>query len=328
VDTNLYFGSRMIVSRGGIVVPNRLGSIGDYFPYGEEKQVTAQDRDKFATYYRDGNTGLDYAQNRYYANTLGRFTSPDAGTGSKPVDPGSWNKYVYTQGDPVNFNDPSGLARCMVLSTFTTNSNPDNGLNPVSTAEIECRSDGGTVIYRQEGVPFDGDYKQAVKDAEAGPGKLADQAEWSVTLATAESVRLRILNWQLSSDCESVLVQIKPDGAHPLGRTDVISAALRANFANGYTSDQTLRIGGQNYTASDAFKAGLIRGHSNYHTAEILLGSTSPADFMGIVLHEILHLVPGIHGLGVDDGNLKTGLGITTPGSSGVSKLLQDKCFR
>jgi RHS repeat-associated protein len=46
--------------------------------------MTTQDRDKFATYYRDSTTGLDYAQNRYYANTLGRFTSPDPYVASIP----------------------------------------------------------------------------------------------------------------------------------------------------------------------------------------------------------------------------------------------------
>ena len=35
-----------------------------YRAYGQEKEVTAQDRDKFATYLRDGVTGLDYAQQR------------------------------------------------------------------------------------------------------------------------------------------------------------------------------------------------------------------------------------------------------------------------
>ena len=72
LDTNLYFGSRTIVSRGVTVAPDRLGSNyaggSRYFPYGEEQQVTAQDRDKFGTYYRDSTTGLNYTQNRYYAN--------------------------------------------------------------------------------------------------------------------------------------------------------------------------------------------------------------------------------------------------------------------
>lgn len=43
-----------------------------YYPYGEEYTTTAQDRDKFGTYYRDGSTGLDYARNRYYASALVR----------------------------------------------------------------------------------------------------------------------------------------------------------------------------------------------------------------------------------------------------------------
>jgi len=72
LDTNLYFGNMLLRSRGVTVVTDRLGSVRNsggtasrYFPYGEEEQVTAQDRDKFGTYYRDSTTGLDYAENRY-----------------------------------------------------------------------------------------------------------------------------------------------------------------------------------------------------------------------------------------------------------------------
>jgi RHS repeat-associated protein len=117
-DTNVYFGSRLIVSRATSVVQDRLGSnrAGGlrYFPYGEEQPTTtAQDRDKFGSYYRDGTTGLDYAQNRYYASTLGRFTSPDPFKASGgPADPQSWNQYAYTRGDPANRVDPHGLYDC------------------------------------------------------------------------------------------------------------------------------------------------------------------------------------------------------------------------
>src|SRR5437588_3701164 len=102
------------MSRGVAVMLDRLGSNhaggSRYYPYGEEQQTTAADRDKFATYYRDQTTGLDYAQNRYYANTLGRFTSPDPYKASGgPADSQSWNRYTYTRGDPVNRFDPSGL---------------------------------------------------------------------------------------------------------------------------------------------------------------------------------------------------------------------------
>jgi len=35
------------------------------------------DWDKFATYWRDGFTGLDYARQRYYSSRSGRFLTAD-----------------------------------------------------------------------------------------------------------------------------------------------------------------------------------------------------------------------------------------------------------
>ena len=53
---------------------------------------------------------LDYARNRYYSSTLGRFMTADPYMNSAgPADPGSWNRYTYTRGDPVNRFDPGGL---------------------------------------------------------------------------------------------------------------------------------------------------------------------------------------------------------------------------
>jgi RHS repeat-associated protein len=66
------------------------------------------DRDKFATYRRDSTTGLDYANHRYYATQIARFTTTDKGIAS-PASPQSWNRYAYASNDPVNFYDPSGL---------------------------------------------------------------------------------------------------------------------------------------------------------------------------------------------------------------------------
>ena len=124
IETWFYFAGRMVARRDGSlwlttgttrIGMDRLSSVGDgstYYPYGEEKTVTAEDKQKFATYYRDSQSGLDYAQQRYYSATYGRFTSGDPYAASAgPSDPGSWNRYAYVQGDPVNFNDPSGLAR-------------------------------------------------------------------------------------------------------------------------------------------------------------------------------------------------------------------------
>jgi RHS repeat-associated protein len=82
-----------------------------YYPYGQEVgTATANDRVKFGTYTRDSGSGLDYAMNRYYMSTWGRFTTADPYRASGgPGDPGSWNRYTYVGGDPVNRTDPSGL---------------------------------------------------------------------------------------------------------------------------------------------------------------------------------------------------------------------------
>ncbi len=120
VSQSVWFGGRLISDAGVPVYADRVGTnrgtgsnAARFLPYGEELTSTSNDREKFATYTRDSYTGLDYAQNRFYASTYGRFNSPDpARSSAGPSDPGSWNRYSYTRGDPVNRYDPSGLDDC------------------------------------------------------------------------------------------------------------------------------------------------------------------------------------------------------------------------
>jgi RHS repeat-associated protein len=80
-STNVWFGGKLIWAEGKSAVTDRLGSVVNfgkkYYPYGEEPATTQQNHTKFATYYRDETTALDYAVNRYYARTIGRFLTPD-----------------------------------------------------------------------------------------------------------------------------------------------------------------------------------------------------------------------------------------------------------
>jgi RHS repeat-associated protein len=88
---------------------------------------TDDTRMKFATYQRDWETGLDFAQSRYYSPRHGRFTSPDEFKGGPDelfdfeedasdnptfyadlTNPQSLNKYQYTYNNPYKFNDPNG----------------------------------------------------------------------------------------------------------------------------------------------------------------------------------------------------------------------------
>ncbi|MFN8009261.1 MAG: RHS repeat-associated core domain-containing protein, partial [Terriglobia bacterium] len=110
--TNIYFTGRLIWGDNVSIHIDRLGSVRNtsrFYPFGEE-QGSGTIPDKFATYYRDSSTGLDYAWHRYYGITIGRFTTPDPYRGSaKLADPQSWNRYTYVANDPVNRGDISGL---------------------------------------------------------------------------------------------------------------------------------------------------------------------------------------------------------------------------
>jgi RHS repeat-associated protein len=114
---NVYFGGKLVVSQGVTVVTDRLGSVransnGEkmaYLPYGQERTSTPDGREKFGSYFRD-NGGQDYADQRYYGVGGGRFYTPDPYKASSgPSDPGSWNRYAYVEGDPINFLDSQGL---------------------------------------------------------------------------------------------------------------------------------------------------------------------------------------------------------------------------
>src|SRR5947207_15074541 len=64
---------------------------------------------KYTSYERDGNAS-DEAMFRRYNRYHSRFDQPDPYEGSYDTgDPQSFNRYSYTQGDPANFVDPSGL---------------------------------------------------------------------------------------------------------------------------------------------------------------------------------------------------------------------------
>jgi RHS repeat-associated protein len=137
-----------------------------FYPYGDEITSTPNDHEKFATYTRDSYTGLDYADQRYYASSYGRFNTPDPSAASAgPSDPGSWNRYSYTGGDPVNRLDAHGLWYQWADAETAEQDLFDDGgggvctqfLNSVdSTIDAEydpCFTLGGPVYYQPQKPP-------------------------------------------------------------------------------------------------------------------------------------------------------------------------------
>lgn len=109
---------RVITDAAGNVISRR-----DFYPFGEDipssiggraiiNGFSSMDniRQKFTGYEKDNETGLDFAQARYYGNSNGRFTSPDPLLSSGNIfNSQSWNRYIYSSNNPINNIDPTGL---------------------------------------------------------------------------------------------------------------------------------------------------------------------------------------------------------------------------
>ena len=106
---------RVITNQNGAVTTRK-----DYMAFGDEAssaQRTAnpnydssETRKGYTGYEKDGESGLEFAQARYYNATHGRFTSVDPLTASASVkNPQTFNRYSYVLNSPYKFVDPLGL---------------------------------------------------------------------------------------------------------------------------------------------------------------------------------------------------------------------------
>lgn len=120
VLTDLQGSSRAVMNNSGSG-SSTIVARHDYLPFGEEiwagiglrtttqkYSVTDKARQRFALTERDEATGLDHTLFRKYDSFAGRFTTPDPLRGGL-ANPQSFNRYAYTQNDPVNAMDPNGL---------------------------------------------------------------------------------------------------------------------------------------------------------------------------------------------------------------------------
>ena len=139
-----YFGGKLVaqMSNGTMTaaVQDRLGSVGKYYPYGEDRSgQTGSDTVRFATYTRDSATGNDYADQRYYSSALGRFMTVDPANAGAMTNPQSLNRYAYVLGDPINSWDPGGL--CPVILGGIT----QTPYTPGTVTEQQFASDFGAI---------------------------------------------------------------------------------------------------------------------------------------------------------------------------------------
>jgi len=96
--------ARLLTNGAGNIV-----ALMSHEPFGEKlKEKSEVNKWRFTSYERDAESGTDYAVNRHYGTSTGRFLQTDPIAGD-PTSPQSLNRYVYTANDPINAADPMGL---------------------------------------------------------------------------------------------------------------------------------------------------------------------------------------------------------------------------
>jgi RHS repeat-associated protein len=127
--------ARLILDTNGNVLGRQA-----HLPFGEDfGESGTQEKHHFTSYERDGEVGTDYAVNRQYSQSTGRFNRSDPlASSGKRESPQTWNRYSYATSDPINMTDPLGLF-------FGTGEEPDL-----------CAYGAGATIT-VDGMPFDPD---------------------------------------------------------------------------------------------------------------------------------------------------------------------------
>ena len=97
---------RLALSDIGVVAGRQA-----HLPFGEDfGESGTQEKHHFTSYERDAESSADYALNRQYIQTIGRFARPDPYMGSNDLGhPQTLNRYAYVENDPINAVDPLGL---------------------------------------------------------------------------------------------------------------------------------------------------------------------------------------------------------------------------
>lgn len=112
-------------ANGSVIENNRT------LPYGEPwlGETGSTNDEKFTTYVRDAESGLDYAMNRYDSTNAGRFVSPDSFNASgRLIVPTSLNRYIYVLDDPINHTDPLGLYMAVETVEWTPPPPPEDDI--------------------------------------------------------------------------------------------------------------------------------------------------------------------------------------------------------
>ncbi|QOY91370.1 RHS repeat-associated core domain-containing protein [Paludibaculum fermentans] len=316
----VYFGGRLILNGWTGVKPDRLGSPdgthGRVYPYGEVSGSVSVDQDEtFTTYKRDVSTGLDYAQNRYYASSWGRFTTADPYRASGGAgNPGSWNRYAYVEGDPVNHIDPKGL-QAMNPGYVCPYFDPEHWL----TCYFTDPSPGG-----EPGVgPGPAPPPESPDPVPADPNYINNQIVAGVRAQSSSLLRS-------NTDCAGLFGAFSDSAAQFMDQVPIVlisSAAVpdAKPGTGGFTSHDS---GGAIFLFTNRyFFTNLLENGTPATSAPVFNGLSMNEMQQTILIHELLHWI-GVVGADADPNQQITlPSGETVSGSEGVTMAVKSHCF-
>lgn len=251
-------------------------------PFGETWYETGTaDKWKFTGYERDsgtGETGLDYANFRYYSSSQGRFMSADFLAGGLGA-PQSLNRYSYTNGDPINLKDPLGLEPLTCAPGLTRIYNGNGPGYCVLDPEPQGSPDFGPPDKSGGG----GDKKKRPKPPKVDLGKLAgclkkyhvslvsftaaltpeDGTKDNNTNGSFEGLGRDALSGPKDSNSDiKIITDDRTKNADDLSKSGHESGDLAANeTAYGGTPKDLTRVNGQytNYAAWDQSQSEMLK---------------------------------------------------------------------
>jgi RHS repeat-associated protein len=282
----------------------------------------------------------DYANNRYYSNAYGRFMTVDAHqTTASASNPQSWNLYAYTNGDPVNGNDPRGTDSCVSSQGWTTDDQGDiipifyddcqyddyldysGSLNPSEV--MMCMSD--PVCYSSQMVNGGG-------GSPSLPASVQQLMAWANNTAARlqAAIALAINTLATNPLCDS-LFGLTPGSPDPV---DLLQDLKSATSGYGYfelnllpignglaTNAQTSGLGSFNNAYGGSFSGAAVTINM-YPSAPFNTGSAQ--DDAITVLHELGHVYMDVFGAG--STKIQNDIG-NTAASKANTQLVKNDCF-
>jgi RHS repeat-associated protein len=300
---------------------------------GQLQYSTPNDREKYATYARDSATGLDYAVNRYYASTWGRFVSPDPYRGSMELEePGSLNRYAYAWNDPINSNDPTGL--CIVngevfpdpcfsiTATGRTSSSPYTiglGVNSPAKSFMQALQTASRAEYladqagTQRGGGFQaaqGAFRRAAQDLAKKNFKQPCNDDLAALGTNAAAVRTGAGKAAFLYGVGNTATMASLYASSPVASVRQAARSLTGTVGS--------------YIASHTGVVAVAQlGGSNIYLNPSLINTTDYFQNISIVLHEVLHNVTGL-----TDPDMQRALRLSTSEiSDNITQRLRKDCF-